>query len=157
MTTSHSSTTAAGAGDALYSLVYSSFATESFDDTQLQDLLTQSRRANTEHEITGMLLYRRGRFIQFLEGPEDRVRALVARISVDTRHQGVRVMLDGHPESREFPEWTMGYEPVNEPTGPAPDGFRSTFDDLENVEDTDSVLRATRELSFWFRVRAGGR
>lgn len=141
----------------LYSLVYSSLAAEPFDDDQLAALLTQSRNANARADITGMLLYRKGRFIQFLEGPEALVRDLLARISADPRHSSVRVMVDGHPPTRQFAEWTMGYEPVNEPAGPPPEGFRSTFDDLEDGHDTDAVLRATRELSFWFRVRSGQR
>ncbi|MET0297389.1 MAG: BLUF domain-containing protein [Microbacterium sp.] len=138
----------------LYSLVYVSTAVEPFDDPRLEALLEQSRRANARDGITGILLYRRGRFIQFLEGPEGPVRDLVARIGRDPRHTGVRVMIDGHPEARQFEEWTMGYERVREAEGPAPDGFRSTFDDLEDSDDADHVLRATRELSFWFRVRA---
>lgn len=138
----------------LYSLVYSSTAVEPFDDERLTDLLEHSRRENGRSGITGMLLYRKGRFIQFLEGPEDRVRALIARITADPRHTGLRVMLDGHPQERQFADWTMGYERVSEPADPVPDGFRSTFDDLEQADDSDRVLRATRELSFWFRVRA---
>lgn len=141
----------------LYSLVYSSRATDAFDDAQLGALLAQARAANERAAITGILLYRQGRFIQFLEGPEAPVRDLLARIAADPRHSSVRVMVDGHPPVRQFAEWTMGYEPVDEPAGPLPDGFRSTFDDLEDGHDTDVVLRATRELSFWFRVRSGQR
>lgn len=141
--------------DRLYSLVYSSFAATLFDDAELEALLTESRAANERADITGLLLYRNGRFIQFLEGPEDRVRALIERISADTRHNGVRVLVDGHPGARQFAEWTMGYEPLTTTDGPVPEGFRSTFDDLEQADDGDAVLRATQELSFWFRVRQG--
>lgn len=141
--------------NSLYSLVYSSFATTTFEDAELEALLTQSRASNDEADITGMLLYRNGRFIQYLEGPEKSVRSLLARISADPRHNDVRVLIDSRPTTRQFAEWTMGYEPVVEPTTPLPDGFRSTFDDLERADDADSVLRATRELSYWFRVRQG--
>lgn len=149
--------TATRPADALYSVVYSSMATEPFDDAQLEALLAHSRAANGRDEITGMLLYNKGRFIQFLEGPEDRVRALVDRITADPRHANVRVMLDSNPEERQFAEWTMGYQPLKEAQGPAPQGFRSTFEDLDDADDSDRVLRATRELSLWFRVRAGRR
>lgn len=138
----------------LYSLVYSSTATEPFDDDALQKLLAHSRESNSEADITGMLLYRKGRFVQFLEGPESQVRELMSVISADPRHTGIRIMMDGHADARRFAEWTMGYEPVREPNGSLPVGFRSTFDDLELQDDPDAVLRATRELSLWFRVRA---
>lgn len=138
----------------LYSLVYSSAAAAPFDDDQLAALLTQCRAANSRNGITGMLLYRGGRFVQFLEGPEDSVRGLLERIAADPRHTDLRVMIDSHPRARQFAEWTMGFEPMSEPDAPAPAGFRDTFDDLEQADDGDSVLRATRELSLWFRVRA---
>ncbi|MDN3495158.1 BLUF domain-containing protein [Planococcus sp. APC 4015] len=153
MTTLDVDTQTSAVSEPLYSLVYSSTATEPFDPDALEALLGHSRAANSASGITGMLLYRRGRFIQFLEGPERPVRDLLDRISADPRHVGVRVMLDGHPETRQFGEWTMGYERSTEPASPAPEGFRSSFDDLDDADD-DVVLRATRELSLWFRVRA---
>lgn len=138
----------------LYSLVYMSRAVEPLDDAGLHRLLTASREANGGRGITGLLLYRNSRFVQFLEGEEEPVRDLLSRISADTRHTDVRVLLDGRPRTRQFAEWTMAYQPVKEPTSPAPPGFRSTFDDLEAADDADHVLRATRELSIWFRVRS---
>lgn len=96
-------------------------------------------------------------FIQYLEGPEQAVRTLLERISADVRHADVRVLVDTRPPARQFAEWTMGYEPVDEARTPLPAGFRSTFDDLEAVDDADAVLRATRELSLWFRVRQARR
>lgn len=137
----------------LYSLVYTSVATREVDDDELAALLETSRRTNEAAEITGMLLYRRGRFIQFLEGREDDVRALMDRIRADGRHTGVRVLLSGREPRRQFAEWSMGYERVTVPDGPPPAGFRDTFDDIDNADDRDAVVRATRELSIWFRAR----
>lgn len=141
----------------LYSLVYTSFALTLFDESDLENLLAQSRAANERADITGMLLYRNGRFIQFLEGPEAAVRELLDRIEADARHTDLRVLVDGRPAARQFGEWTMGYERVDEERTPLPEGFRSTFDDLEAADDTDTVLRATQELSLWFRVRQARR
>ncbi|WP_439592955.1 BLUF domain-containing protein [Microbacterium sp.] len=138
----------------LYSLVYASTAASSFDDEVFGSLLEQSRRDNGARGITGLLLYRNGRFIQFLEGPEAEVRSLLATIEKDPRHTGVRVLNDGHPQRRQFADWTMAYQPVRESGSPPPAGFRSTFDDLDNLDEPDGVLRAARELSLWFRVRS---
>lgn len=149
--------TASEASGDLYSLVYTSFALTLFDESELEALLTQARAANERAGITGMLLYRNGRFIQFLEGPEDAVRDLLARIAADSRHTDLRVLVDGRPSTRQFAEWTMGYETIDEARTPLPAGFRSTFDDLEAADDTDAVLRATQELSLWFRVRQARR
>lgn len=138
----------------LISVLYTSDATEPFDDDRLAALLAQSRAANAHRDITGMLLYRRGRFVQVLEGPEGAVRSLLATIEADPRHRGIRILLDLPIERRDFAEWTMGYQTVAEPAGPTPPGFRSTFDDLEHSDDPSVTLRAARELSLWFRVRA---
>lgn len=143
-------------GEQVYSLVYTSAAVTPFDDASLEALLAHSRAANARAQITGILLTRNGRFVQYLEGPEPAVRALIERISQDPRHTNVRVLLDDQNARRQFSEWTMGYEPATATPGPAPDGFRDAFDDLDGIDSTTdaAVIRATRELSFWFRSRA---
>lgn len=142
--------------EALYSLVYTSEARALFDDSALDDLLQRSRAANHAKGITGILLFRRGRFVQFLEGPEGSVRALMNRIAEDRRHAKVRILIDGNPSHRQFGSWTMGYQPIQAPSTPTPQGFRDTFEDLESIDDSDAVLRAARELTIWFRAKAGG-
>ena len=136
----------------LTAVSYVSRAVEDFDDARLADLLAQSRRSNHEHDLSGMLLYRRGRFFQVLEGPKDAVDELMAKIRRDPRHDEVRVLLTEQIAERRFEEWTMGYEPIGVPSTPAPEGFRDTFDDLES-DDDDASIRAVRELTVWFRAR----
>ncbi len=136
----------------LVSVAYVSTATKPFDDASLGDLLAQSRRSNHEHDLTGMLLYRRGRFFQVLEGPKDAVDELMAKIAADERHAEVRILLEEQLDDRRFEEWTMGFEPIGIPSTPLPDGFRDTFDDLES-DDDDASIRAVRELTVWFRAR----
>lgn len=136
----------------LISISYVSAAAESFDDARLAELLDQSRRSNHEHDLTGMLLYRRGRFFQVLEGPQDAVDELMTKIRRDPRHTDVRMLLSEEIDERRFSEWTMGYEPIGVPSTLAPEGFRDTFDDLES-DDDDDAIRAVRELTVWFRAR----
>ncbi|SDQ47776.1 BLUF domain-containing protein [Microbacterium sp. cf332] len=140
--------------DGLLSVLYTSNARTPFGDDELAELLAQSRASNAAKDLTGMLLYRGGRFVQVLEGPEKTVRDLVAVIGRDDRHSDMRVLIEQPIVSREFSDWTMGYQPIAETTGAAPAGFRDTFDDLENAHDPSATLRAARELSLWFRVRS---
>ncbi len=112
---------------ALLSIVYTSRATEPFDDDALGGLLTASRTSNAEVDVTGFLLHREGRLIQFLED------------FVETRIYG---------------EWTMGYEPASDDRDEAPDGFRSSFDDLETGADVTLMQQAAGDLTRWFRARA---
>lgn len=141
--------------DALVTVVYSSTATQPFDSSALFDLLRYSRAKNSEADLTGMLLYRGGRFIQVLEGPPAAIDGLVESIERDSRHTDMRVLLREPITERSFGDWTMGYEPIGVPAGDAPEGFRDTFDDLDSGEDS-TVARAVRELTVWFRVRRQG-
>lgn len=137
------------------SVSYVSTETDPFDDERLAALLAQSRRSNHEHDLTGMLLHRRRRFFQVLEGPQDAVDALIAKIREDARHHDIRILLRENLDDRRFDEWTMGYEPIGVPSTPPPEGFRDTFDDLESADDEISS-RAVRELTVWFRARTAG-
>jgi hypothetical protein len=92
----------------LLSIAYLSAAAEPFSPTDIAALLSTSRANNARAELTGALLYHRGRFAQILEGPEDEVRAKFAVISADGRHHNVQVMRERVIPSRQFPRWTMG-------------------------------------------------
>lgn len=138
---------------ALFTLVYTSEATGDTAELALIALLEQARAKNDRLNITGILLYRDGRFVQCLEGAEDDVRALYRSISADTRHTNLRVLLEMPITTRRFASWTMGYEPLRQAPAALPSGFRNTFDDLERSDDPAQVLRALSELTLWFHVR----
>ena len=55
-----------------------------------------------------MLLYKDGNFMQAIEGDEDVVRALHARIALDPRHRGLITLLEGSVPERQFPDWSNG-------------------------------------------------
>lgn len=136
----------------LLSVAYVSDAAQPHSELKLSELLTASRARNEAIGVTGMLVYRDGRFLQVLEGPEDVTRDLLGRIVKDPRHENVHFLVVQKIRRRSFAEWTMGYELMTASPGTVPRGFRSTFDDLE---DNDSVVvqRALRELTIWFRAR----
>ncbi len=138
----------------LVSAIYTSTATTIFTEEQLRELLEVSRDRNGASAVTGMLLYRAGRFIQVLEGPSATVERLLERIRADHRHTGMRVLRNAPTDSRSFAEWTMGYEPITVPRAHAVEGLRDAFDDLEQPSSA-LALRALRDLTIWFRVRSG--
>lgn len=142
--------------DDLFSMTYVSTAAVPFAGDDLARLLESSRAANVRAGLTGMLLYRGGRFLQVLEGPETAVRDAIDRIGRDPRHRDVRVLVSEPILDRRFAEWTMGYEQLGEPASPPTEGFRDSFDDLDSG-DTTVTARALAELTLWFRVRSGQR
>ncbi|WP_144875140.1 BLUF domain-containing protein [Microbacterium sp. 1.5R] len=136
----------------LLSLVYTSSAAQPFSETELSDLLRDSRTNNRSLGVTGLLLHRDGEFVQILEGTRDEVGDLMARIAEDRRHRDVRVLLEEPLHERRFPQWTMGYESLASIDETPPEGYRDSFDDLR-MGDHDMIGRALMELTMWFRVR----
>jgi hypothetical protein len=92
----------------LYNLVYCSRATAGVDDAAVARIIESARRWNPVYGITGLLVFGSGIFFQWLEGPRDNVKQLMARLSTDPRHDNV-VQLSESEEVRErlFPDWDM--------------------------------------------------
>jgi FAD-dependent sensor of blue light len=105
------------------SLTYLSTATQPFGDPELRELLEISRENNHAVELTGMLLYAGGHFIQTLEGPEDVVDATYTRIEKDRRHRNLIVALREQIEKRTFPDWSMGFETLDDKEAAQLPGF----------------------------------
>ena len=94
-------------------LIYFSSAVELMNQDQLLEILKVSRKNNAANNITGMLLYGEGAFVQVLEGEEEVLRATYERIAADPRHRGLIKVAEGQLENRNFPEWSMGFKSAN--------------------------------------------
>lgn len=79
-------------------------------DADLDDILACSSRNNVPDEITGMLLYSRGSFMQVLEGPRDALERTFARISADPRHTQLFVLERTPITARSFDRFSMGFK-----------------------------------------------
>lgn len=95
----------------LLELVYLSNAFPlDFPQSELERILASARRRNAELDVTGVLLYHKGTFLQMLEGPPDAVRHLFGDIiHDDPRHRAVVHCWEQPIAARSFPEWRMGY------------------------------------------------
>ena len=91
----------------VYHVFYRSQARPGLSQTDLNALLDWSRRYNTAHGLTGLLLYSDERFVQVLEGSETAVRTLFPRIQQDERHTQVVTLSEGPGPQRWFAEWSM--------------------------------------------------
>lgn len=96
----------------LHSIVYVSTAVRALYEDELIDLLTTARERNHRENITGLLLYSNGRFIQCIEGPEAPLKELFADIRTDARHTNVTELVNEPIDERDFGSWTMGYIPL---------------------------------------------
>ena len=94
-------------------VIYLSSATKPISDEEISLLLTVSRKRNLENNITGLLLYADGNFIQIIEGNELDVNLLFDKIQKDSRHKNVITVVNEKIKKRSFSDWSMGYSIVN--------------------------------------------
>ena len=98
----------------LFTLVYISRETSPMSSKDLEDILSVSRRNNQPAEITGMLIFKNGEFMQALEGKRDDVEKLYRIISQDQRHKDILVLARKEIPQRCFEEWSMGFKHITE-------------------------------------------
>jgi hypothetical protein len=118
---------------ALIQLSYVSIAAAGLMDADLDQIVESATRKNAENDITGMLLYAEGRFMQLLEGEEQAVLETFARVSLDPRHYDAHITERSPIAARSFANWSMGFKRMASadlntistalpPTSNAPDG-----------------------------------
>ena len=106
----------------LFHVIYVSSAVKLYSRAELHDLLAVCVRNNSRTEVTGMLLYKEGNFMQVLEGEETTVRRLQKTIENDRRHR-VMELLSGILPERNFPTWAMGFRDLTAAGPDAAPGF----------------------------------
>jgi hypothetical protein len=104
-------------------LIYFSSAVGPMETEQLDDLLMQSRRNNLCYDLTGLLLYGDGSFMQLLEGPDEWVEQIYGRILRDSRHRNLLEIDYSLRSERQFSEWSMAFRRIK--GGQQLDGFLS--------------------------------
>jgi|GEM_PF-465582 len=108
-------------------LIYMSAATVSFTDQELAELLSKSKANNEKVEVSGLLIYHEGSFLQVLEGPEEAVLETYERIGEDPRHTEVGLLLKQEVLARSFGNWEMGYVNTNTSRFKKEEGFIDFF------------------------------
>jgi len=123
----------------LHCLVYVSLANQEMTDEHLKSMLEKARDNNEKFDITGMLLFRDGFFMQALEGDEVNITVLFDKIAKDARHRDVLLVYKKPIKQRGFERWTMGFNKIDGDTLESLNGF------------SDFLQRPTPEF---FRYRA---
>jgi len=95
-------------------VIYCSQATHDVSPEELVALLEVSRRNNEAVGLSGMLLYSSQSFLQVLEGDPAALEETYRRIGADGRHANLRLLMDAEVTAPLFPDWTMGFEHVDD-------------------------------------------
>lgn len=95
-------------------IIYCSQAAYDFSPDELVALLELARRKNDKAGLSGMLLYCSQSFLQLLEGDDESLEETYGRIVADDRHVKLRKLMDADVPARAFPDWTMGFEHLDD-------------------------------------------
>lgn len=93
----------------LSTIVYHSKASVGFTELDLLYLLAGSRARNRDEGVTGILVFDRGMFFQWIEGPNLPLQRIWNAIRKDTRHHDIKVLADTSIPVRLFQDWHMQF------------------------------------------------
>ena len=141
----------------MYEIIYMSSATKKLNEEEINSLLVKSRHYNIENNITGVLLYIEGDFLQVLEGKKEVLLELFEKIKKDTRNKVIIVVQEKEKENRDFPDWAMGFHSSTYEKLRNIVGFEDLhYRDFLRIEDKtavlflDTFLKSHKEkISFW--------
>lgn len=79
---------------------------------KLGGIVEDAARFNLDAGVTGVLLFDGGRFLQYLEGPEDGLSVAYSRVVGASSHSGLVELQRGRVGHRRLPFWPMQLLPV---------------------------------------------
>ncbi len=121
----------------MLSLIYVSTSVQLLSDDELLGILKVSRENNLSRDVTGLLLYKGGNFMQVLEGDENVVLDLYEKIKTDPRHADVSIISKEQIQARQFHAWEMAFQNLDNPAIKNEPGYSQFLQD----EFTDELYR----------------
>lgn len=136
----------------LVQLIYTSTATRNLSEAELGEILSVAVRNNEKCNVTGLLLYSQGTFMQALEGEESVVDDLFKIIQADERHCNVEEQVRTPICTREFSQWFMGYRALRDSDALALPNYAPFFEDGFDVA---SISSAPGECLYLMKALSG--
>ena len=133
----------------LKSLVYVSSATSNLSQAEIDHLLLSARGRNEKYNVTGVLMYIGGNFMQYIEGTVENVELIYEIIKASPLHHGLIQLLYRPIECRDFKDWEMAYCTKEKNVSVAPYNHE---DILNNKLGTSSFKKTPPRIllhSFW--------
>lgn len=145
----------------LQALVYVSTAAHQLSEAEIGYLLDRARERNAKEQVTGVLLYSHGNFMQYLEGPRAGVARVYEHIVADRLHHGIIELVREPIAAREFSDWTMAFRSISAFGLSSPDKFDDLF--IAKIDPPAAAPSVTHSLllKFWNKgaipAKAGSR
>lgn len=125
-------------------IVYVSTAVKLMHENQLFDILHNARQHNAALNISGILLYSEGTFIQVLEGKDSVIDALYSRIEADRRHKSVVKLIDEPIAEKSFSQWLMGFTVTDNAKTEKLLGYLRSISELNITSGNSSAIAAIK-------------
>ena len=134
----------------LYSLVYTSTASRPLSKSDLERILTNARARNLEEQVTGLLLFTQGKFMQYLEGPQSGVLKIFEIIKQSRLHEQIAEVSRQNLAVREYGDWSMAFlADVDAHVLPGADQQAVIQRGLEAQTAADASPAHTQLAEFW--------
>jgi hypothetical protein len=128
----------------LREIFYSSMLAPRQPTAVVGQIVSRARTRNAENGITGLLVFDGIRFCQHLEGPSEKVTALMRLLQADPRHEAMRVLYEGPLQQRHYHRFELGFAEVED------------RDDLADVDALGGAEALQRFLSLRPRFDISG-
>jgi len=137
----------------LQALVYVSTASHHLSEAEISHLLDRARERNAKEQVTGVLLYSHGNFMQYLEGPRAGVARVYEHIVADGLHHGIIELVREPIPTREFADWTMAFRSISAFGMSSPETFDKLF--IAKIDPAVAARSMTHSLllKFWNKGR----
>ncbi len=137
----------------LQALVYVSTASHHLSEAEISHLLDRARKRNAKEQVTGVLLYSHGNFMQYLEGPRAGVACVYEHIVADRLHHGIVELVREPIAAREFSDWTMAFRSISAFGMSSPENFDNLF--IAKIGPAAAAPSVTHSLllKFWNKGR----
>ncbi|GAA4270756.1 BLUF domain-containing protein [Aquimarina gracilis] len=96
-----------------YTISYVSTVSPDLSETDIADLMSYVKQHNNFLDITGILIYSDGNFLQVLEGEKETVKILFERIKKDPRHYNIIKMLDKEIKDNAFSKYHSSFTVIS--------------------------------------------
>jgi hypothetical protein len=135
----------------LTQLLYRSVAVAPFSDRELSALARQAQQRNAAASLSGLLVYDRGRFVQWLEGPWDNLHRVWESIQRDPRHHRIERLHAPWSPQRLFPDWSMQLGMAD--ADGTPQALSLPAEALRELrERVHEVRQVLQGVAFWSRL-----
>lgn len=138
----------------LNALVYVSSAVGVLSNEKIEHLLNRARERNLEHDITGLLLFIGGNFMQYIEGSAEKIGLIYQIIKADPMHKGLIELMHRPIQSRDFSDWSMAYCTKNRVLAADHSNGQSILDEKLGGSSYKETPARILLHNFWHKTRS---